>query len=107
MLLFFYFFEVVIPGFSASLKPASGERTVQLAIVFGKFILFFFLLLSALPRQKRTRKDFWYYVPPMFSDLYVYLIYNIFKMCFDLNTYIMKCLSEPISSRQTGYFRLA
>lgn len=25
------------------------------------------------------------------SDLYVYLIYNIFKMCFDLNTYIMNC----------------
>lgn len=39
----------------------------------------------------------------MFSDLYVYLIYNIFKMCFDLNTYIMKCLTVPISSRWTVF----
>lgn len=31
--------------------------------------------------KKRTRKDSWYYVPLMFSDMYVYLIYNIFKLC--------------------------
>lgn len=30
---------------------------------------------------KQTRKYTWYYVPLMFSEMYVYVIYNIFKLC--------------------------
>ena len=70
--------------FYASLKLKSlMKRLFNWKYVSELNLDFFFFLNCFEPHQKwkQTRKDSWYYVPLMFSDMYVYLIYNIFKLC--------------------------
>lgn len=51
--------------------------------VISKFNFFFRFFFPSPPYQdvETNQKYTWYYVPLMFSEMYVYVIYNIFKLC--------------------------